>query len=265
MTKGSFWLPALTLCRRELVRFFRQPNRVIGAIGSPLVFWVLLGSGVGPTFRMGSEGSNPSYLQFFLPGVVALVVLFTAIFSTISIIEDRKEGFLQGVLVAPIDRSALVLGKLLGGTLVAVVQGLVFLALAPTVGITLTLGSVLLTTLALFLVAFGLTGLGFLMAWRMSSVQGFHAIMNLFLFPMWLLSGAVFPIAEGTPHWIATIMRANPLTYSVDLIRRGFTGGAGWGSRAPSFPLSLGVSLLFCLVTFGISTWMAARPGGEIG
>ncbi len=263
--KETFWLPAFTLCRRELVRFFRQPNRVIGAIGSPLVFWVLIGAGVGPTFQMGEAGSDLSYLAYFLPGVVALVVLFTAIFSTISIIEDRKEGFLQAVLVAPIDRSALVLGKFLGGTLIAVVQGLVFLVLAPTAGLHLTAGSVLFTVLALFLVAFGLTGLGFLMAWRMTSVQGFHAIMNLFLFPMWLLSGAVFPITEKTPAWIAWIMRLNPLTYSVELIRRGFHPGGGFGAKSPSLALSLGLSIAFCLVTFTISSIMAASPGGEIG
>jgi len=130
--KSSFFLSASVLCRREIVRFLRQRSRIIGALGSPLIFWLLLGSGVGTSFAAGPGGSN--YLEYYFPGTVVLILLFTAIFATISIIEDRKEGFLQAVLVAPIPRSAFVFGKMLGATSLAVIQGVLFLLLAPLIG-----------------------------------------------------------------------------------------------------------------------------------
>src|SRR6185503_16062689 len=181
----DFLLAALSLWRREMVRFFRQRSRIVGALGSPLLFWLLLGSGVGSSFRFGSSETSMGYLEYFFPGTVVLILLFTAIFSTISIIEDRKEGFLQAVLVAPVPRSAFVFGKLLGGTSLAFVQGILFMLLAPLVGIPVS--SIPITLLLLALVAFSLTGLGYIIAWKMDSTQGFHAIMNLLLIPMWLL------------------------------------------------------------------------------
>src|SRR5690606_25857903 len=131
---------------------------------------------------------------------VVMILLFTSIFATISIIEDRKEGFLQSVLVAPIPRATLVLGKIAGATTLGLVQGALFMLLAPLV-VDISAAAIPLTILVLALVAFGLTGLGYLIAWSMDSTQGFHAIMNLFLIPMWLLSGAVFP-ASGAPEWL---------------------------------------------------------------
>ena len=196
---------ALTLVSREIVRFVRQKNRIIGAIGTPLVFWFLIGSGFGD---MEFEGAL-NYKQYFFPGTILLITLFTAIFSTISIIEDRREGFLQAVLVAPIPRSGLVLGKLLGGTLLALMQALLFFLIVPFLGVQLTLGNFFYLCGILFFVSFGLTGLGFILAWRLDSTQGFHAIMNLFLMPLWLLSGALFPI-EGVPGWLHKVMLANP-------------------------------------------------------
>ena len=133
-------LPALSLARRELVRFLRQRNRIIGALATPLVFWLLIGGGMGRSFRAEGLPGGTNFIQYFFPGTVLMILLFTAIFSTISIIEDRKEGFLQGVLVAPVPRMAIVLGKVLGGTVLAFGQGLLFLLLAPTVGIRLTIG-----------------------------------------------------------------------------------------------------------------------------
>src|SRR5215203_1034479 len=127
-------LPALSLAKRELVRFLRQRNRIIGALATPVIFWLLIGGGMGSSFQAsGPDGKN--YMQFFFPGTVLMILLFTAIFSTISIIEDRREGFLQSVLVAPVPRMAIVLGKVLGGTVLAFGQALLFLLLAPTVGI----------------------------------------------------------------------------------------------------------------------------------
>ena len=135
-------LPAFTLWWRELVRFYRQRSRVIGVIASPLVFWVVLGSGFGTSFRAGSAPGQQHYLDYFYPGALIMIVLFTSIFTMMSVIEDRKEGFLLSVLVAPVPRSAIVLGKVLGGTTLAAVQGLIFLLLGSSAGVHISLASV---------------------------------------------------------------------------------------------------------------------------
>src|SRR5579859_490866 len=131
-------LPALSLCQRELVRFLRQRHRIVGALGTPIVFWLLLGLGMGRSFQGIGVPGGENYLRFFFPGTILMILLFTAIFSTISIIEDRREGFLQSVLVAPVSRMSIVLGKILGGTALAFMQGLIFLALAPLIGLHLS-------------------------------------------------------------------------------------------------------------------------------
>src|SRR3989440_11343944 len=127
-------IPAFSLCHRELVRFLRQRHRIVGALATPLVFWLLIGAGMNRSFKADVPGGD-NYLRYFFPGTILMILLFTAIFSTISVIEDRKEGFLQGVLVAPVSRMSIVLGKILGGTILAFGQGLVFLILAPLIGI----------------------------------------------------------------------------------------------------------------------------------
>jgi len=200
----------LTLAKRELVRFFRQRNRVIGAMVQPM-FWGL--------FSAGFVGSGLG-AAFFFPGTIAMILLFTAIFSTISIIEDRREGFLQSVLVAPAPRWAMVLGKIFGGSAIAMLQALLFLMLGwLTLRMTSSPLEVILAMLLMTVIA--VASLGFLIAWRMESTQGYHAIMSLFLFPMWLLSGAFFPAGEG--NWLTGLLtlltRFNPLTYGVAGLR----------------------------------------------
>jgi len=241
------WLPALSLAKRELVRFLRQKHRIIGALATPIVFWLLIGGGMGRSFQSpgntASQVGQGGYLAYFYPGTVLMILLFTAIFSTISIIEDRREGFLQSVLVAPISPLAIVLGKVLGGTALAFGQGLIFLLLSPLVGFGFTFISFLLAVLIMFITAMGLTALGFCIAWRMSSTQGFHAIMNLFLMPMWFLSGALFP-AEGAWVGLKYVIYANPLSYGLSGLRTAMdwraTGG-DWGA----YGISLGISVLF--------------------
>ncbi len=169
--KSGFWLPAFSLWQRELVRFYRQRSRVIGVIGSPLIFWLVVGSGFGASFRAG--GREQGYLEYFFPGTIVLTLLFTSIFCMMSVIEDRREGFLLSVLVSPISRASLVMGKVLGGATLAVIQSLLLAALAPFIGIRLGVEQVLLLVLALFLAAFALTALGFLIAWRLDSTHGF--------------------------------------------------------------------------------------------
>src|SRR3954451_14696311 len=193
MTGAASIAAALALTWREMVRFFRQRNRIVGSIGTPIVFWLLFGAGLSGLFRGGAKGSQQTFLTYYFPGSLLLIVLFTAIFSSISIIEDRREGFLQGVLVAPIPRWAMILGKVLGGTLVALVQGLIFLLLGVTLPLALTpLAAVALVAL-LFVASLAITSLGAFFAWKTDSTQGFHAIMNLVLMPLWLLSVGFFP------------------------------------------------------------------------
>jgi ABC-2 type transport system permease protein len=238
-------LPAFSLWQREMVRFVRQRDRIIGALGTPVVFWLLLGSGLGRSFQ---TAQGQGYLEYFFAGTLVMILLFTAIFSTISVIEDRREGFLQAVLVAPVGRTALVFGKLLGGTALAVLQGLLFLAMAPLTGITLNPAGLLWLVITMLVLSFALTGLGFLLAWRMNSTQGFHAIMNLFLIPMWLLSGAVFP-SSGAPAWMGWVMKLNPLTYGVTAIREGLYWPGMAAVNVPAFV----VTMIFAATMLGLS------------
>jgi ABC-2 type transport system permease protein len=254
-----FWLSIASLWRRELVRFYRQRSRVIGVIGSPLVFWLVIGSGLGDSFQAAGEHKTVGPLQYFFPGTLVLILLFTSIFCMMSVIEDRREGFLQSVLVAPISRASLVLGKVLGGATLASLQGLLLLPLAPFVGIPLSLLQVLALAGVMVLVSFGLTALGFVFAWRLDSTHGFHALVNLFLIPMWLLSGALFPIS-GASSWVAWIMRLNPLTYSMNLLRGVlFMNDPGASATTQATVIAGAVTLGFGMLTFLASLRAASR------
>jgi ABC-2 type transport system permease protein len=255
-------LAAGTLCQREWVRFIRQRNRVFGAIGQPIIFWLLFGAGLGPSFRLAGDRAGISYREYFFPGSLILILLFTAIFATISIIEDRREGFLQSVLVAPTPRWAMVLGKIAGGSLIALVQGLLFLVLGLTLSLRFTPVSLLLVVLLVAIVSLALTGLGFVIAWRLDSTQGFHAIMSVFLMPMWLLSGAFFPATEG---WLGWIVRLNPLTYGVALLRRLLYWDAAEEIRTaalaglPSAWLCWTVVIAFAVLMFALAVQISGR------
>src|SRR5215467_6077461 len=248
-------LPSFTLWWREIVRFYRQPGRVVGVLASPLVFWAFLGSGFGTSFRSGGGAGQQHYLDYSYPGILILIVLFTSIFTMMSVIEDRKEGFLLSVMVAPVPRSAIVLGKVLGGTTLAAAQGMIFLVFAPFAGVHLAPLQVLLVAVVVFLVSFSLTALGFAIAWPMDSSQAFHGIVNLFLIPLWLVSGALFPLT-GASKWIQVIMRLNPLTYGVEALR-----GLMYPSAEVTFPLSSAMAtlILFSLVMFGLAFLMVNR------
>jgi ABC-2 type transport system permease protein len=248
-------LPAFTLWWREVVRFYRQRTRVIGVIASPLLFWLVIGSGFGTSFRAGSAPGQQHYLDYFYPGALIMIVLFTSIFTMMSVIEDRKEGFLLSVMVAPVPRSAIVLGKVLGGTTLSAIQGLIFLAFAPFVGVHLGFEDFLLVVLVVFLVSFALTALGFVIAWPMDSTQAFHAIINLFLIPLWLLSGALFPLL-GASGWLRLLMRINPLTYGVEALRVLLYPAS---PAVSSLPVCLAALGLFTLVMFVLSFIMVNR------
>ncbi|MEO7650520.1 MAG: ABC transporter permease [Bryobacteraceae bacterium] len=245
----GFWLAVWTLWQRELIRFWRQKSRLLGVIASPLVFWLILGFGAGE--------NAPG---FFFPGTVVLTVMFSAVFSTISIIEDRREGFLLSMLVSPASRASLVLGKILGAASLAWIQGMILLVFAPLAGIRIGIEQIVPLATTVFLISFTLTALGFVIAWKFDSTQGYHAVMNLLLLPMWLVSGAVFSVA-GATGWMRAIMMANPLTYSLGLLRQQLTPALSAGS--PAATMSLAVTAGFGVLLLAASAWMAAQKSSR--
>lgn len=239
---------AATLARREIIRFLRQRSRMIGVIASPILFWIVIGSGLNRSFQYPGGPAGMSYLEYFFPGSVVLVLLFACVFSSISVIEDRREGFLQSVLVSPASRGSIVLGKVAGIAVLATLQGAVFLALAPFVIPSLTVGSFILTLMVLACISAGLGALGFLIAWTMDSTQGFHAVMNLLLVPLWMLSGALFPMS-GSSGWVAAIMSWNPLMYGVAATRLSIYGlDPSYAGDLPAFWQSVSVLAFFSAI-----------------
>lgn len=260
-------LPAArALAWRDMIRFFRQPNRIIGAVGTPVVFWILFGLGLQGSFRAGGGESGPSFLQYYFPGSLVLTMLFTAIFSTISVIEDRREGILQAVLVSPTPRWAMVLGKVLGGALLALSQALIFLLAVVFLPFWPGLFDLLQLVVLLFVAGMALTSVGLLFAWRTDSTQGFHAIMNLVLMPMWLLSGAFFPAPAWSPDLTLSqqvmhaAIRLNPLSYGVAGARHLLGGGETAGVWLPSITTCWIITILFAAVTYLAAWRIAAAP-----
>jgi len=252
MQAGTLWL-------REITRFCRQRSRVIGSFLQPLVFWVLLGAGLKASFKPAGMPAGIDYFQYLYPGFIVLVLLFTAIFATISTVEDRREGFLQSVLVAPISRTTIVMGQALGATTLAWVPSCIFLVLAPLAGISLSAGSAIFAACIMAIIAFALTCIGLAIAWKIESTQGFHAIMNLILIPIWLLSGAFWPI-DGAPIILRVIMRINPLTYGMAALRESlYAGSRGGMVTLPSMVLSLTVAIVFAIATFALAARTARR------
>jgi ABC-2 type transport system permease protein len=269
---GSLWLAAFTLWKREMVRFFRQRNRVIGAIVPPLMIWLMLGSGLNNTFKLpaavtaqavAEAGKPMGYLEYFFPGAAVMILLFTAIFTTISVIEDRREGFMQAVLVAPVPRFAIVLGKVLGGATIATLQGLLFLLLWPLIGPWMGVEHLLITLLlgagVMFVLAVTLTSLSLCFAWPMDSVAGFHAVMNLVLMPMWFLSGAVFPV-DSAPMPLRMIMYINPLTYGQAAFASAVQGTRAHPGTSLNPMVCFGITLVFALVFMGAASLLVSRP-----
>ncbi len=247
-------LPAASLAKREIVRFLRQRSRVVGGLATPILFWVLLGSGVGRSFVAAGADSGVDYMHYYFSGSVILVVLFTAIFATISIIEDRHAGFLQSVIVSPASRLSIAAGKIGGAAALGFAHAMLFVLAAPLAGIALTAGKLAAAAGVLAIASVGMAGMGVLVAWAMDSSQGFHSIMNVVMIPMWMLSGALFP-ASGSAGWLKALMAVNPLTYAVAALRGVLDAGAAASDPGiPSLGVSIGVSILFAVVMTALAT-----------
>jgi len=219
----SLLAPIAALARREVVRYTRQKSRIIGGLAQPIIIWLFLGAGFSASFQ--TNGPASTYAEYAFPGILLLMLLFSSVFSAMTLIEDRDHGFLQGVLASPIPRSAIVLGKVGGGTLLALGQSLVLLLLLPVTNMPFTMTGILYALPVLFLASIGFAATGFVVAWSMRSTSGFHAIMMIVLMPAWMLSGALFPI-HGAPNWLSWAMTINPLSQAHAVLSTALWQGA---------------------------------------
>lgn len=229
---GDVWA-VYTLWLRDLKRFWYDKARMIASLGQPLLFLFVLGTALSPSFS-GPKGVN--FSEFIFPGIICMTVLFTSVFSAMSIVWDREFGFLKEVLVAPISRWSIVVGKALGGSTVAVIQGGLMLLLAPLVGLHLSFAQFLEVLIVMLLIAFSMSGLGIMIAARMKEMEGFQMIVNFLIMPLFFLSGALFPI-NNLPKWLSVLTFIDPLTYGVDLLR-------GIMLHVNTFPLSYDLLLI---------------------
>ena len=208
----SIWL-------RDIIRYRRDRSRLISSVAQPALFLFVFGTGLsqGLTIKGGLGGGN-NYITFIYPGIIGMTILFTSIFSAISIVWDREFGFFKEVMVAPISRAAVAIGKAVGGSTVAMLQGIIILFFAPLIGVSLSIPQLFLVLPLMFLIAFALTSLGIVVAARMATMEGFQMVMNFLVMPLFLLSGAMFPITK-LPGWLKGLTIIDPLTYGVDALR----------------------------------------------
>jgi ABC-2 type transport system permease protein len=203
--------------QRELIRFGQDRLRIVTSLVQPFLFLFVLGTGLSRVAAAGTHGVD--LRTFVYPGVLCMAVMFTAMFSAASLVWDREFGFLREMMVAPVRRSALIIGKCLGGATVAGAQGVIVLALAPLVDVPFTVPLVLGVLALQLLLAFSITAFGVMCAARMTQIQSFMALMQMVILPMFFLAGALFPVA-GLPRWLEVLNRLDPLTYAVDPMRR---------------------------------------------
>ena len=241
---------------RDIKRFYRDRIRLVGAFAQPLIYLALLGTGLQAAFTSFGSGDT-KYVTFMYPGIVCMTVLFTAMFSAISIIWDREFGFLKEMLVAPIPRSSVAIGKVLGGGSTALMQGFILLLFMPLVGIPYNLEKIGMMIVVMFLLAISLTAFGVAFAARMKSMEAFPIIMNFILLPMFFLSGALFPL-QDLPGWMQFLTKINPMTYAVDAMRGVALKGISITSTAefslPEVPASLAANPEFV-------AWMSQARG----
>ena len=256
---------------RDILRYWRDRWRLVASLAQPLLFLLVFGSGLSSSLGGAfGRGTGISYIQFMYPGIIGMSILFSAIFGAMSIVWDREFGFLKEVLVAPIDRWAVAIGKALGGTTQAMIQGLILLVLAPFVGVKLSLLTIVAVIPLAAVLAFGLSAFGVMLASMMKSLQGFQVVMNFLMMPMFFLSGALFPLTN-LPTWMTIVTRIDPASYGIDPLRRVILSDSGLPSAAIDrlgltingqvlpIPLEAGIVLAFGLVLLGVAVVMFQR------
>jgi ABC-2 type transport system permease protein len=233
----SIWVIAY----REFLRFIQDRMRMISSFTMPVIFLIIFGAGFGELIGQMMPGVN--YIQFMYPGILAMTVLMTSIMSGVSIVWDREFGFLKEVLVSPLNRSGILLGKAVGGAGIAVMQGLIMLVIAPFVGVSLSWGIVLGLIPLIIILSLSLSALGLLIGARMRSQQGFQLTMQLVIFPMMFLSGIFFPLTN-VATWMEVLSKINPVTYAIDAIRQVFLGTQAAGVTIFSHTMGIWESAL---------------------
>jgi len=212
-----------TIWYRDILRFWRDKMRMIGSIILPLLFLFVFGSGLSA--QMGLLGPGVDFAQFIFPGIIGMTVLMSSFMAGVSIVWDREFGFLKEVLVAPISRVSVVVGKTLGATTVALIQGIIILLFAPLIGVSFDTGTVLVLIPLMLLLAASMGSLGILLATRIRSIEAFQAVMQMLMFPMVFLSGVFFPV-QGLPTWLNILVKLNPATYGITPIRQVVLGAS---------------------------------------
>ena len=210
-----------TIWYRDMLRFWNDKMRMVGSIVFPLLFRCICGTGLSS--RMGSRSPGVDFMLFMFPGIIGMTVLMSSFVSGVSVVWDREFGFLKEVLVAPISRASVAIGKTLGSATIALIQGVIILFLAPLVGASISLATVLAVLPLMFLLAIAMGSLGVLLATRIKSIQAFQAVMQMFMFPMIFLSGVFFPV-DGLPTWMSVLVKLNPATYGIAPIRQVILG-----------------------------------------
>lgn len=207
-----------TIWLRDLKRFFRDKPRIIGSIAQPTIYLFILGSGLANSFKIFGSIRGEDFLHFMYPGIIGMTILFSSLFSAVSIIWDREFGFLKEVLVSPISRTSIVIGKTLGGSTVALIQGSIILIFSPILKIPFTFTSFLKLLPIMFITAIAISSFGIALASRLQTIQSFQVITNFILLPMFFLSGAMFPLIN-VPKWMTIAAKINPLSYGIDAMR----------------------------------------------
>jgi ABC-2 type transport system permease protein len=249
----AFASPLFTLrvlIARDLLKLVKDKARLLGVVAQPLIFWLVIGSGFAPSVQLSSDGSALNYMDYFFPGIIAMVVLFSSIFSSITIIEDRNAGLLQAVLVGPAERYMLVLGKVLGSSLVSLLQVALLLLALPFTHVALVQIDWLWLLYFLAIGAFAFVSLGFFFAWLLDSSAGFHGVMSVLLIPMWIVSGALFPPKGFIMETLAAI---NPMGWLFNGLR------SSLGMCGATVPRDALLLFLFATLCFSLSVWICYR------
>jgi len=232
---------------RQLKRYSRSRARIVGSLGQPLLFLVALGFGFGPVFQKAGVGN---YLEFLTPGIVAMTILFTSVFSGMEIIWDKQFGFLKETLVAPVPRINIMLGRTLGGATVATLQGCLVLAISYVAGFrVVNLSSLPFAFIFMVLIALSFTAFGTAIASILDDMQGFQLIMNFLVMPLFFLSGALFPL-EGLPKALGIVTTLDPLAYGVDGLRGALIGVVHFGMLTDFLVLGVLASALLLIGSF---------------
>jgi len=242
-----------TIWLREMKKYVRNKSRIVGNIAMPFFFLAFLGMGLNAMVTPGAFG-GADYIDFLAPGIIAMTLLFSSIFTGISVLWDREFGFLKEILVAPVSRISIVIGKVFAGMTTGALQAFIILLFSLGLGVKITsISGVLVSVVFILLISMAFVSLGIAFASRMRDMQGFQMIMNFIIMPIWILSGAFFPL-EGTPFWLYALSRIDPLTYGVDGLRSSLVGVSGM-----PILLDVGVLVVFSAAMILLASWLFSK------